>query len=249
MLDNVQLFLGDCLEILPTLEAGSVDAVITDPPYLDLLGGISISGNGVAERIEESISVGNLWNANLDWCRDAWRIARFGVMVFTSHHAIDKIKQAFPKNTAVGLVVWYKRNAPPSQNNVPHFNSEFIWLFKKAPGLIWHNLETFYDIPIVQAGCFAKERILQDNSGKAAHPTQKPELLMRQLIQSTHPGDLILDPFMGSGTTGVAAVQLGRRFIGIEIDPGYFEIATKRIKQAQQQMLLPLEMNSCPAQR
>ena len=82
------------------------------------------------------------------------------------------------------------------------------------------------------------------------HPTEKPVSLAAHFIRlHTKPGDLILDPFMGSGTTGVAAVQLGRRFIGIEIDPGYFEIATKRIKQAQQQMLLPLEMNSCPAQR
>ena len=74
--------------------------------------------------------------------------------------------------------------------------------------------------------------------GKYNHPTQKPEALMREFIQdSTLPGDTIVDLFMGSGTTGVACVQTGRNFIGIEIDPGYFEIAKQRIEQAQNEMV------------
>ena len=76
------------------------------------------------------------------------------------------------------------------------------------------------------------------------HITPKPVDLMENIIRhSTNPGDTIFDPFMGSGTTGVACMQLGRKFIGCEIDPGYFAIAEKRIKQAQMQMLLPLEQN------
>ena len=74
------------------------------------------------------------------------------------------------------------------------------------------------------------------------HPTQKPLSLMTWcVLNNTKPGDTILDPFMGSGTTGVACVQTGRNFIGIEIDPGYFKIAEKRIHDAQQQMRLPLD--------
>lgn len=238
--DDVTLYLGDCLEILPTLEAGSVDAVVTDPPYLDLRGGTEINGNGVTRRIEISEAIGDKWNANLDWVVPAWNVCKLGAMVFTSHHAIDKVKQAFPSNTTVGLVVWYKRNTPLPQNNVPHFNSEFIWLFKKAPGLKWKKLKTFYDVPLLQAGCFAGERITESNSGKAFHPTQKPVLLMKYLLATTEPVMTVLDPFMGLGTTGVACVQTGRKFIGIEIDPGYFEIARKRIQEAQLQTRLPI---------
>ena len=80
------------------------------------------------------------------------------------------------------------------------------------------------------------------SNGNSFHPTQKPVALYEYLIRTyTNEGDAVLDFCMGSGTTGVAAVQLGRRFIGIEIDPTYFAIAEKRIKQAQQQMLLPLD--------
>lgn len=79
------------------------------------------------------------------------------------------------------------------------------------------------------------------NGWKREHPTEKPESLMRWVIENyTSKTDTILDPFMGSGTTGVACVQTGRNFIGIEIDPKYFAIAEKRIKDAQQQMRLPI---------
>jgi len=78
--------------------------------------------------------------------------------------------------------------------------------------------------------------------GGKVHITQKPETVMRYCVErASKPGDTILDPFMGSGTTGVACVQTGRNFIGIEIDPGYFEIAQKRIAEARRQMVLPLE--------
>lgn len=233
---SVQLFRGDCLEILPMLEAGSVDAVITDPPYIGLKGGISIKGNGVVERTEDSISVGDPWDANLNWISEAWRVCKYGMLVFCSHHFIGAVQSALPEHV-VGLVTWYKRNAPLPQNNVPHFNSEFIWLFKKAPGLKWKALETFYDVPIAQAGCFATERVLQPGSGKAAHPTQKPIKLIRQLLR-VEPKS-VLDCFLGTGTTGVACVEAGIDFTGIEIDPNYFAIAEKRIKEAQSQMIMP----------
>ena len=95
-----------------------------------------------------------------------------------------------------------------------------------------------FDIPMLQAGCFATERIL-NKDGSTTHPTQKPELLMRQLLKVG--GDTILDPFMGSGTTGVACVQTGRNFIGCEISPEYFRIAEKRIREAQAQPRIPFD--------
>jgi len=75
------------------------------------------------------------------------------------------------------------------------------------------------------------------------HPTQKPLSLMLWVIENyTKPGDTVIDPFMGSGTTGVACVETNRNFIGIEIDPGYFKIAEKRIAQAKQRVMLPMEV-------
>jgi len=233
--DKVTLYLGDCLEILPQFEPGSVDLCLTDPPYMNLKGGVSIVGNGVTSRIVDSISIGDPWGANLNWLIHAWNVCRLGMMVFCSHHFISDLQIPL-REYVVGLVTWYKRNAPLPQNNVPHFNSEFIWLFKKQSGLNWKLLDTFYDIPIVQAGCFATERVLQKDSGKAAHPTQKPERLIRNLLK-VNP-DMVIDPFMGSGTTGVACMQTGRKFIGIEIDEGYYKIAEKRIRQAEAQLLL-----------
>lgn len=233
---DVQLYLGDCLDVLPQLEAESVDAVVTDPPYAELKGGIKISNDGVAKVVNDTYTIGNIWNANHDWIEEAWRVCRFGMIVFCSWHSIDTLKQKL-RQYAIGLITWQKRNSTPPINNVPHYTTEFAWIFKKSPGLKWSNLETFYDIPSVPGGCIGTERV-RNNGGKSAHPTQKPELLMRHLLRVTLPGDTILDPFMGSGTTGVACVQTGRRFIGVEIDPRYFEIAVKRISEAQLQMRL-----------
>jgi DNA modification methylase len=84
------------------------------------------------------------------------------------------------------------------------------------------------DVPMPQAGCFAAERILQQGSGKAAHPCQKPVAVVHPFIDRLD-AETILDPFMGSGTTLVAAVRLWRKAIGIEIDPHYFDIACRRI--------------------
>ena len=247
--ENVTLYLGDCLTVLPTLETGSIDAVITDPPYPNLKGNAVISGmGGVAPSHNLYKTVGEPWSVSIRWMREAWRVTRFGMMVFCSHHNIALFRNELAEINSPGLIVWYKRNSTPPVQNVPWYETEYIWLFKKEPGLIWKNLRTFYDIAKLQAGCMATERILNRN-GSTAHPTQKPELLIRQLLKATRPGDLILDPFLGSGTTGVAAVQLGRRFIGIEIDEGYFKIAKSRIEKAQQQLLLFPNEPSIPLER
>jgi DNA modification methylase len=91
------------------------------------------------------------------------------------------------------------------------------------------------DIPGLPGGCFAQERIL-NRDGSVTHPTQKPTRLMNELL-AVNPMS-VLDPFMGSGTTGVACVKTGRNFIGIEIDEGYYKIAERRIEQAQYQLPL-----------
>ena len=230
----MQLYLGDCLEILPTLEAGSVDAVVTDPPYPGLKGGLKHKAGGVCKRTNETVTVGTPWGEEQHILAEFERIARCGAIAFSSWHSIGETKKELG-GEAVGLVTWHKRNAQTSFRNRPHYSCEYIWLIEYEPGMHWKKLKTMYDIPNLVAGCFATERILQRDSKRAAHPTQKPLELMLMLINACPIDATILDPFMGSGTTGVACVKTGRNFIGIEIDEGYFKIAEKRIAEAQMQ--------------
>jgi DNA modification methylase len=224
--EPVVLIQGDCLDVLRQLPDGCVDAVVTDPPYEGMKGGTVIDHPGVAERRKTSRTVGaELGNAAaLSECR---RLCRRGAIVFCSYHWVERCLE-MTGGKRRGLVSWFKRNSPYSVNNSPWFQTEYAWAVQYGPGIDWRNLRTHIDAPMLQAGCMADERICDD--GKASHPAQKPLQVMRALLC---PGmDVVLDPYMGTGTTGVACVQTGRRFIGVEIDPGYFAIAQRRINEA-----------------
>lgn len=235
---GIVIWHADCRDILPTLEPGSVDLVLTDPPYIGLKGNtVHFSLGGVADVVNTSYSVGDLWGANLDWMAEAWRVANLGMMVFCSFASVADTRFALADSQAVGLLTWYKRNSPIAVNNVPRYTTEFVWLFKKQPGLLWRAINTtMFDIPNLQAGCMAAER-LTNYRGATIHPTQKPLELIKRLLAVG--GDTILDPFMGSGTTLRAAKDLGRRAIGIEIEEKYCQIAAERLSQE----VLPMEVS------
>lgn len=206
---NARLALGDCRDVLPTL--GKVDAVVTDPPYgIDMAGGFSGAG-GFSKPIARREYEG-------DWDSEAPDADVFKMIVECAQQSIiwggnyftDKLPQA------PFWLVWDKENSMPS--------------FSDAE-LAWTNIEkkSVKRIRYMQNGCMSREK-------ERWHPTQKAVEVMRWSI--SHLKDepqTILDPFMGVGTTGVAAVQMGRRFIGIEREKRYFEIACQRIEQAQRQ--------------
>jgi site-specific DNA-methyltransferase (adenine-specific) len=223
---SVILYNADCLEVLPLLEAGSVDAVVTDPPYEGMKGGVEIKGSGgVAPRIVSSTTLGSELGSS-EGLLHCSRIAKYAAVAFCSYHWIERCAQLLG-GTRRGLVSWYKRNAPYSTNNSPWFVTEYAWAVQYGIGVNWRNMRTHIDEPMLQAGCMANERIIT-GSGKSVHPAQKPIAVMVAVLC---PGmDVICDPYMGLGTTGVAAIRTGRRFIGIEIDEGYFNIARKRIE-------------------
>lgn len=225
---DIVIYHGDNREIMPLLPRESFDLVLADPPYPELSGGVEYLDGGVAERLTQSESMGTPWQTSLDWMDEAWSITRLGMMVFCSYHSVDTVKQRLRDN-AIALVTWHKRNAPNPVNNVPKFTTEFIWLFKKAPGLVWRNLKTMYDIPLLQAGCFATERILNKDNKKAAHPTQKP-LVLITLLLAVRPAS-VLDPFMGTGTILRAAANLGMAVTGIELEERFCELAATRLQQ------------------
>jgi site-specific DNA-methyltransferase (adenine-specific) len=200
-----QLYRGDCLEVLPTLPDGSVDVVITDPPY----------GIGINKSPRLSVSRG------------------FGADTWDDEPYYEHIEYIFHKYQDRTIAMWggnYYTNILPPQRGW------LIWDklndgrdFGEAE-LCWTNVDT-----VIRR--YKKFPVKMD--GGKVHPTQKPIEVMKWVVElATNPGDTILDPFMGSGTTGVACHLTGRNFIGIEIDPTYFDIAVKRIQDAQRQPLL-----------
>ena len=224
-MSQVTLYTGDCLDIMRTLEAGSVDAVITDPPY-----GIALATN-YASRKRTALAACNdfppIAGDNAPF--DPRPLLVFPVVVlFGANYYADRLPPSG------GWVVWDKLNGLSSKRAWgfnDHSDCELIWTNQgNAARLIPHRW----------MGAMKES----ESNERRVHPTQKPVALMAALIgQYTQPGATVLDPFMGSGTTGVACVQTGRNFIGIEIDPGYAEIARARIEKAQlqaRQEALPL---------
>ena len=224
----VTIYHGDCREVLPQLDV-KVDLVLTDPPYPKLPnkgGWYRDMLKGVAKQYTHSRHIGIPWNTSLDWVD---LLPSDSAMVFCSHHSVDLLPIAFNGWRKVALLTWHRPNATPAPNNVPKFDTDFIWCFARSVGIKWGRLQTtLLQFNKLQAGCMATERILNQD-GTTAHPTQKPSALIMELLKVG--GDLILDPFLGSGTTCYCAKKLNRYSIGIEIEEKYCEIAARRCSQ------------------
>lgn len=241
---NYKLHHGNCLDVMKGMGDNSVDLILTDPPYPDMKGGTEHMIGGVGSQKDAHFSIGDIWDANLDWVDEASRVTKLGIVCFCSYHSVAMF---FDKFRANGLIVralgtWYKRNTPNPVNNVPRFTTEFYWMFQKSPGLRWRSIETMIDVPKPAAGCFAVERVLLPGTKVAAHPTQKPVKLFSEILKIG--GATVFDPFMGTGTTGVACADNNQEFIGCELyplptkpvdsisNPDYFSIAESRIDKA-----------------
>jgi DNA modification methylase len=194
---RVKLWLADCLDVLPTLEAGSVDAVVTDPPY------------GMGDLLTRA-ATGSRWKRNFEQGPLAWdREAPAALVRKWLEIATDAIVwggQFFELPPARGWLVWNKiiRNWSSSE-------CELAWTSVEQPN---------------RAFDYSHGQLAHENK---QHPTQKPLPLMEWCLGFVPNADTIADPFMGSGTTGVACVRLGRKFLGVEKEPKYFEIAKRRI--------------------
>ena len=224
----IELHLGDCLEIMPTLEDGSVDAVITDPPFF--MPATHYQSRVKWQRKWADVSVVQVW-----WdviCQEFRRIVK------DSGHTLafcncDSYAAFYPP--MYGLwdklvsIVWDKDR--PGLGRVWRHQHELIIGARNRGAFEARNGNLFPDV-IRHKATRSKDRL---------HPVEKPSEMLAELIEACCPPDgIILDAYMGSGTTGVACVQTGRNFIGIEIEPKYFEIAEKRIKEAQLQIRMPL---------
>ena len=208
---DATLLLGDCREILPTI--GAVDAVVTDPPYG--MGwntdSTRFTGGGIS-RGEGRADWGAIAADNVPFDPTPWLAFPQCIMWGANHYAA---------RLPVGsTLVWLKK--PPELFGTFLSDCEIGW---KRGG---HGVYAHYKQ-------FPPPSRMVENDGTVAHPTQKPIALMEWCLGFVPNAQTILDPFMGSGTTGVACARLGRRFIGIEIEERYFSIACRRIEAAQRQ--------------
>ena len=208
---SYELHLGDCLEVMRGMPAGSVDAVITDPPY-----GIGVNrmtlGNGKTA----------IYRGSDDWDRQSPPPQYFEEILRVSRYQVIWGGNYFSDRLPISRcwLVWDKLTGKNDYADCELAWTNFDAVVKKYTRL-W-------------LGANAKDTL------ERHHPTQKPVDLMMWCAEKMPKGAVIFDPFMGSGTTGVAALQTGRRFVGIEIDPGYFATAQRRIEQAAMQQRLPL---------
>ncbi|NWF70091.1 MAG: site-specific DNA-methyltransferase [Chloroflexi bacterium] len=238
---------GDCIEVLNRLPEKSVDMIFADPPYNLQLGGTLYRPNLTkVDAVDDAWDKFDSLNSYDDFTR-AWLTAcrrvlknRGTLWVIGSYHNIYRVG-AILMDVGYWIlndIVIDKVNAMPNFNGTRFANTHetLLWAQKKRGAPYTFNyqalksgnedrqMRSVWEIPI----CSGAERLMVN--GKKAHTTQKPEaLLYRVLISSTRPGDVILDPFFGTGTTGAVAKRLRRRWIGIERDTNYVAVAQRRI--------------------
>jgi site-specific DNA-methyltransferase (adenine-specific) len=226
------LYLGDCLEILPTL--GKVDAVVTDPPYEAIMH--DAKGSAARRiRTDGRHEIKKLDFACIDPIRDdvAEMVAEVCIgwsLIFCAPEGVGRWADSINATKAKykRACVWIKPDSTPQLNGQgPAMGAEsFVASWCGAGFARWNSGG--------KRGVYTHLTNPSDRHG--SHPTEKPWRLFAELLSDfTTRGDLICDPFMGSGTTGVACVKLCRKFIGIEIEPKYFDIACKRISDAYKQ--------------
>lgn len=250
-LDTIRL--GDCLKELELLPDASVDLVFADPPYnLQLEGALSRPDHSLVDAVDDD------WDkfasfADYDAFTRAWLTECRRVMkpeatlwVIGSYHNIFRVGVAMQDLGfwVLNDIVWRKVNPMPNFRGRRFTNAHetLIWASRsqQVKNYTFHyealkagnedvQMRSDWFIPL----CTGGER-LKDGAGRKAHPTQKPEgLLARVMLASSNSGDVVLDPFFGTGTTGAVAKRLGRHFIGIERDPDYAKIAAERIAQIE----------------
>ena len=226
--DGITIYHGDCRTVMPRLDADSIDLVLADPPY------------GIKQAKWDTY-------VPLDWFGDAVRLLRVtgAAYVFGDSVTLSELQAIWQMRGVVwaGRIVWCYEDGPRHRN---------AWVSKHEDCLLWrgkrHQMNvpreaSKYNDPRWGNGRYVSDvwrvgRVLGNHSERVAHETQKPlELLRLPIEASSTDGSLVLDPFTGSGSALIAAMRMGRRAIGIEIEERYCEIAAKRLEQE----VLPLE--------
>ena len=219
---------GDCYKLLSSIPDKSIDLILTDPPYN--LSPYSTGNLKLKWRADFNNDIAQWDKRNLDidfLAEEFMRILspKGNMFIFTSYNLLgDLHKKLDPLFDTFQILVWHKTNPPPKLRKAGFLNSCELIVCCWQQGHTWNfknqrEMHNFFESPI----CMGKERL--------KHPTQKPLKLLRHLVEiSSTEGDLVLDPFMGVGSTGVASIELGRQFMGFEIDHTYYGLAKKRLQ-------------------
>jgi modification methylase len=244
------VYSGECVKIMEGLAKKSVDMIFADPPYnLQLEGDLHRPNNTKVDAVDDSWdqfdSLKSYDEFTHDWLKAARDLLKDdgSIWVIGSYHNIFRVG-AILQDLGYWIlndIIWRKTNPMPNFRGRRFTNAHetLIWAAKSKDSRYRFNYETMKNmneelqmrsdwfIPL----CTGHER-LKDDNGQKVHPTQKPEaLLYRVIMSSTNPGDVVLDPFFGTGTTGAVAKMLGRKYIGIEREEEYIKNAMKRLSQ------------------
>ena len=235
---NSTIYNGDCTVEMQKIANDSVDLILTDPPYN--LGNFMINRSTNLAKMRENFFANAGWdNLEFDeWVErmdsffeDAARIIKTGgsMIIFMSIIKVETIiklaeKHGFYYKTTG---IWHKLNPMPRNMNLHFVNSTEAWIYftyKKKTGTFNNENKMVHD--------FIETSVVSNGEKKAGkHPTQKPIALLEHFVRLlSNEGDLVVDPFMGSGSTGVVCKKMGRNFVGIEFDKEYYEIAQRRIE-------------------
>lgn len=229
---NTLLFNADCFEKMKDIPDHSVDLILCDPPYN--LANYSTGNMRFDWRSEINNDVAKWDEVPLnpyDLVDEFKRILapKGNIFIFCSYNLIGKFHEAFDSQfDTFQFMVWHKTNPVPNIRKSSFLNSCELIVCLWNKGHTWNftnqnEMHNFIESPI----CMGTERLKDPK-----HPTQKPLKILEHIIQiASNPGDVVFDMFMGVGSTGVAAHNLGRKFIGIEIDKTYFDSAKKRIDE------------------
>ena len=253
---------GDCIEVMASLPEASVNLIFADPPYnLQLKGELHRPDNSRVDAVDDAWdqfdSFGKYDRFTRAWLAEARRLLKpdGAIWVIGSYHNVFRLGAELQNQGywILNDVVWRKSNPMPNFRGKRFTNAHetLIWASRDEGARYTFNYEALkalnegiqmrsdWMLPI----CTGHER-LKDGNGDKAHPTQKPMgLLHRVLVGTTSPGDVVLDPFFGTGTTGAVAKMLGRDFIGIEQDAGYRALAEKRLSNIRRYDQTALEVS------
>ena len=224
-MSKIELMKGDCLEMMKSIPDNSVDLCVSDIPYKLTGGG---KGDGANSKRPKGILENNSQLMKIpkfeDWLPELYRVMKNGTHIYLMCN-FKNLNDLMNKSLAVGfkhinLLVWEKNNCTPSQFYMK--NCEYTLLLRKGSSKYINDI-----------GGSKTVHKFNNIIGNKVHPTEKPVELMEFYVEnSSNRGDMVLDMFMGSGSTGVACVNTNRNFIGVELDENYFNIAEKRIQEA-----------------
>jgi site-specific DNA-methyltransferase (adenine-specific) len=257
---SIRLLKGDCIEILNQARENSVDVIFADPPYFLSNGGITCHAGRMVSvnkgKWDKSKGVKENHEFILEWLKACKRVLKPNGTIWVSGttHIIYSVGFAMQElgYKILNDIVWYKRNAPPnlSCRYFTHSTEIVLWAAKSEKS------KHYFDYPLMKKLNKGKQmrNLWQFSHGEeeqtvdnvweisspppvekhfGKHPTQKPiELLKRIILASSKEGDLVLDPFCGSSTTGVAALLLKRKYVGMDLEEEYLDLSKKRLEEA-----------------